>query len=363
MAYKLKILAGALDDVNGNIVLRGIIDPVTYSDIKIGEYQREEGTLSELSKLIAAIKAGSQLPDIEIGVRGMNYSERSGVFYVEHDCYVVDGQQRLTAARRVRLEDPTANIRLGALLHFGSNAAWECERFKILNLFRRKVSPNILLRNEKDHSSSVQAMVNMTASDKEFVLRDRVAWGQKMGRGELVTALTLFKTLGMLHSHFGPGLSVKVEEIVKSTDKTMDLIGPNIWRANARTFFATIEGTFGLTAIAFRDLSPQIKGGFLRALAKTFADHQNFWEDNRLKIDRIDLDKLRQFPLRDPGILSLVNGNSQVNAILYNRVVQHLNSGRKKNRMLKWNGQQADGMLDIPQDFQDSDSEESPEAS
>ncbi len=355
MAYKLKVFNGALDEFDRNIVLRGVIDPATFSDIRVGEYQREEGTLSELGNLIAAIKTGQQLPDIEVGVRGQNYSDRNGAFYIEHDCYVVDGLQRLTAAKRVRLEDPTANIRLGALFHFGSNEAWERERFKVLNMQRRKVSPNILLRNEKDDSLSMQALINMTTSDKEFVLRDRVAWGQKMGRGELITALTLVKTLGMLHTHFGPGLSVKVEELVKSTDKTMEVLGPNVWRANVRTFFTTIEATFGLTAIAFRDLSPQIKGGFLRALAKTFADHQNFWSDNRLKIERSDLDKLRQFPVRDPGIISLVNGAGQVNAMLYARIVQHMNSGRKKNRLLKWNGQQADGMLELQQGFADSE--------
>lgn len=344
MAYKLKVQNGALDEIGENIVLRGVVDPTTFSDIKVGEYQREEGSLSDLDNLIAAIKSGQQLPDIEIGIRGGNYTERDNVFYIDHESFVVDGLQRLTAAKRVRMEDPTISIRLGALLHFGSNEAWERERFKVLNLFRRKVSPNVLLRNEKD-SPAIQALVTMSSSDKDFALREKICWNQKMSRGEMVTALTVLKTIGVLHSHHSSGMFTNFGLVASAADKAMDLLGPNVWRANVRTFFDTIDQAFGVRAIAYRDLSPQIKGGFLRALAKVFADHQNFWDGNRLTVEKLDREKLRQFPIRDPGIISLVNGNGQVNALLYNQIVQHLDRGRRKNRMVKWNGQRADGML------------------
>lgn len=342
---KLRISNGALDEVGGSIVLRGVIEPASYGAIQIDRYQREEGSTSDLAKMVAAIKAGDQLPDIEIGIRGNSYVERDGVFIIDHNAFAVDGQQRLAAARRVYMENPDANIRLGALLHFGSNEAWERDRFKVLNLLRRKVSPNVLLRNEVE-SPVAQALISMSATDKEFPLKGKVSWGQKMGRGELVTALTLLKTMGVLHSHHTPGMNTNLELVLAAADKSMALIGPIVWRANARVFFGVIDQAFGLSAIAYRDLSPQIKGGFLRALAKIFADHKNFWEANRLVVDRQDRDKLRQFPIRDPGIISLVNGNGQVNALLYNQIVQHLNRGRRKNRLVKWNGQQADGLLD-----------------
>jgi hypothetical protein len=102
-----------------------------------------------------------------------------------------------------------------------------------------------------------------------------------------------------------------------------------------------------LRSIAYRDLSPQIKSGFLRALAKVFADHQNFWEDKRLTISKMDREKLRLFPLRDPGVLPLIGSSSSINPALYSLLVDHLNRGRRVTRMIKWNGQKADGVLPL----------------
>ncbi|MEN9551828.1 MAG: hypothetical protein RI935_205 [Candidatus Parcubacteria bacterium] len=227
MSYKLKVQNAALDEIKGSIVLRGVIDPATFSDIKIGDYQREEGSLKDLDSLIKALKAGDQLPDIEIGIRGNDYSERDGVFYIPCDSYVVDGLQRLTAAKPVWMEDPKIPIRLGALLHFGSNEAWERERFKLLDTLRRKVSPNVLLRNEKD-SPAVSALIAMSNNDKDFALKAKVCWGQKMARTEMVTALTVLKTVSVLHSHLIPGMASHLSVVVAASDKALEFLGPNV---------------------------------------------------------------------------------------------------------------------------------------
>lgn len=350
MAYKVKVLNGAMDvrtvDGEDRLVLRGVIDPSTLSDVQVGSYQREAGSLSDLSKLITAIKAGEQLPDVEVGVRGDNgISDRKGCYYIDAECFVVDGLQRLTAARRVREElGVDFPIHLGALFHIGTDEAWERARFKVLNLYRRRVSPNIILRNEVE-SPSVQAMLAMNKDGKNFVLRGKISWGQKMGRGELLTALAVFKVVGVLHSHFGPGLSSSVEQLVAAVDKTQEIVGPNIWRENIRNYFFSIDQAFGLSTIAYRDLSPQLKGGFLRTLARVFADHQNFWDGMRFRIDPKDLMKLRQFPLRDPGIVAIANGTGTVIEPLYLKLVEHLNSYRRTNKLMKWNGRPADGLV------------------
>jgi hypothetical protein len=365
MSYKLKILHGALDQIGEHIVLRGVIDPATYSDIKIGSYQREEGTVKELAKLLKAIRTGEQLPDVEIGIRGQNFNERDGVFYIPHDCYMVDGLQRLTACKRSRIERTEHDPRLGALLHFGSTEAWERERFKTLNLFRRKVSPNILLRNEVD-SASVQALLSMSAKDKAFVLHERVCWRQKMNRGEVLTALTVMKTVGRLHTHWGPGRSSSHEQLVQSIDKTMEVVGVNNWRANVRTFFDTIDQAFGVRVISFRDLSPHVKTPFLFALSEMYAEHQNFWEGSRLTVADYEIAKLKQFPIRDPGIAALISGGNQKGlGMLYSHLVDHMNRGRRTRQLTKWNGQKADGVLSLEgqEGFADSETSEEAEAS
>lgn len=348
-AYKVKVLNGAMDvrriADKDCLVLRGVIDPGSIADVQIGEYQREAGSLSDLSKLIAAMKRGEQIPDVEIGVRGGDVREKDGAFYIYSDCFVVDGLQRLTAVKRVLAEvGMDAPVHLGGLFHIDTDEEWERNRFKILNLYRRRVSPNVILRNEKD-SLAVQSLYAMCADGREFVLRGRVSWGQKMGRGELIPAFGLLKVAGQLHAHFGPGLSTSLEQLISAVDKTYAKMGPNIWRANVRAFFEVVDHAFGLRTIAYRDLSPQIKGGFLRTVARVAADHQNFWEVNRLKVKQVDLAKLRQFPIRDPGIVELASTSSPVNEMLYAKIVQHLNSGRRSGKLLKWDGGQADGIL------------------
>jgi hypothetical protein len=168
-----------------------------------------------------------------------------------------------------------------------------------------------------------------------------------MGRGELLTALAVLKAIGVLHNHFGPGLSTSLEQLVLSVDKTYEMVGSNTWRSNVRQFFFIIDQAFGLATIAYRDLSPQIKGGFLRTLARVLTDHQNFWDGSRLKIEVKDLMKLRQFPIRDPGVVALVNGTGAVIEPLYFKLVEHLNSYRRTGKLIKWNGRPADGMLSI----------------
>ena len=349
----VKVLNGALDEFNGNIVLRGVIDPLTLMNIKVDSYQREERSVSDLSKMVTALKAGRQLPDIEIGVRGDDYKERDGVFYISLPSYVIDGLQRITSCKRYLAEIPTGTPRLGAMFHFGSTFAFEKERFKILNGGeggRVPVSANVLLRNSTDESLSVASLMAMSQNDKEFVLRGKICWNQRKGRGELMNALSVLKVIGFLHSHFGPGRSQRYYELMKSTDKTMDIIGPITWRANVRAYFDFLDQAFGVKSIRYVDLSAHIKFGFMRTLSQVFADHKSFWTDTKFTIDPRDFQKMRAFPINDPGVLALIGTGGGVNPLLYQKIVSHLNSGRRTTRMVKWNGQAADGVMQLCED-------------
>lgn len=350
MAYQVKVQNGALDEHNGNIILRGVIDPSSFGAIQVDWYQREQRAVSKLKGMIAALKAGKQLPDIEIGVRGGDYTERSGNFFITPHCYVVDGLQRLTACIRVITENPQAVVRLGAMFHFNTNAKWERDRFEATNGGdggRIAVSPNVLLRNSADSSQTVATLIKMCANDKEFVLRGKVSWGQNKGRTELLTALTVLKTIGHLHSHFGPGKSNRYSELMRACDKTIVVVGVTTWRANVREFFGLVDQAFGISQIRYVDLAPQIKFGFLRTLAQVLADHSTFWVDSKLAIDRRDYEKLRGFKIADPGIVALIGSGGGVNPMLYRELVNHMNSGRRTNRLVKWNGEAADGIMPL----------------
>lgn len=340
-AYNVKVFNGALDDFNGNIALRGVIDPGSFLDLKIGDYQREEARLSTINKYMKALENHERLPDIEIGIRGSGFREREGAFYINHDCYIIDGQQRLASARRYLAGGLDREVRIGALLHFGTTEKWEMARFEKLNADRLKVSVNVLIRNTTD-SPVVKTLLSMTKNDKEFVLREKVSWNQNMARGELMPVFMLMKVIGVLHAHFGPGMSTNRTELVKSMDKTFGVVGVNIWRANIRSFYDVIDQAFGIKTIAYRDMSPHIRGTFMFTLAKVFADHQTFWDGARLEVARHDIEKLRSFPINDPGILALIGGGgSKVHPLLYMRLIQHMNSGRRTRRITQWNGQPA----------------------
>ena len=179
-----------------------------------------------------------------------------------------------------------------------------------------------------------------------------------------MNALTVLKIIGALHSHFGPGRSPRYYHLMKSTDKTMVTVGPNTWRANVRAFFEFLDQAFGVKTIKYADLSAHIRFGFLRTLAQVFADHKSFWIDTKLTIDPRDFQKMRAFPINDPGVVALIGGSSSVNPILYQKIVAHLNSGRRTTRMVKWNGQAADGIvsMDIDQGGGDDDSDTGPDS-
>jgi hypothetical protein len=344
----VRVKNGALDELKGNIVLRGVIDHLCLDSLLIGPYQREEARPEHINSLVKALKDGGRFPDIEVGIRGNNYHEQHpGVFVLQHACYVIDGFQRLTAVRRFLQESEDApEVSLGALLHFDTTEEWERGRFKTLNVARARLSPNVLVRNEVQ-SAVVKSLLSMAENDKDFVLRGKISWGQRMSRGELLGALMVLKVIGMLHSHSGPGMSTKVDQLVASMDKTLAIVGVNIWRANVRTFFDVLDQAFGVRTIAYRDLSIHIKGTFMLTLARLFADHQTFWKGQRLDIAAYDIGKLRTFPIRDPSMERIISaGGSKVNALLYAQLISHLNSGRRTRKIFDWSGQVATGVFD-----------------
>ena len=82
----IKVCNAALDQSpSGDIVLRGVIHPDSLSGLRVASYQREVLPITSLSRLIKAIKAGTTLPDIELGMRGQKYIERGGCFHLQDD--------------------------------------------------------------------------------------------------------------------------------------------------------------------------------------------------------------------------------------------------------------------------------------
>ena len=66
----LQILSAALDELtDGQIVLRGVIDPGSLGSLQKPTYQRETLRKDKIQELVEALRSGSgRVPDVELAV-------------------------------------------------------------------------------------------------------------------------------------------------------------------------------------------------------------------------------------------------------------------------------------------------------
>lgn len=331
---KLKILSGALDVLNEEqIVLRGVIDPATLTGLLQPDYQRETLPKSTIDGLIEAFRGGGRVPDVELAVRGERYGctdDDHGTYTITGDVYVIDGLQRISAARDFAHDGGRPLV--GAMLHFGTTEQWERDRFRILNMRRSRLSPNVLLRNQAAECPSLRRLYELSI-DESFVLSGRISWSQHMRREQLLTALTFLKTSMRLHSKFGAGRYVCVEALWQALPPMMANVGPGALVENVRAFFELLDHTWGVRGILYKDRATHLKSGFLFALADVISEYPAFWSGKMLRVDRELQKKIGQFPLGDPSVRAMACSTTS-QGVLSRLIVDHINSGRKTRRLV-----------------------------
>lgn len=328
----VRIIHAALDEQDNDIIARGVIDLDNLNDIRIAEYQREVAPLATLEELAEAFRK-NEVPDIELGMRGHTCDTKGDVILLKDPVFVVDGLQRMSAAKHAISMGITP--RLGATVHFGTTEDWERKRFHVLNAKRKKVSPNVLLRNLR-HDYEVIDMIYKLSWDSQFAARGRVSWTQRMQREQIFTALSILKATGGLHQSFGPGRSTSISGLVPNLQKIYTRIGRVAFRHNMVEFFDIIEACWGIREVVYREQATHLKGSFLTALAEVFARHDVFWTENtaRLNVSADIRAKLRIFPLRDPQVVALATtSGTGARSMLYRLLVDHINSGKRSRRL------------------------------
>jgi hypothetical protein len=330
----LRVLSGALDVLNGEqIVLRGVIDPASLGALLRPDYQRETLPKSTIEGLMGAFRSSSgRVPDVELAVRGERYgcTDFNATYTITGDVYIIDGLQRISAARQFAADGGRPLV--GAMIHFGTTEAWERERFRILNMRRSRLSPNVLLRNQAAECPSLRRLCDLCA-DESFVLYERVSWSQHMRREELLTALTLLKTAMRLHSKFGAGRYVSVSALWQALPPMMANVGYAAMIENIKTFFQMLDSAWGVRGILYKDRATHLKSGFLFALAGVISEYPAFWSGKSLRIEREMQKKIGQFGLNDPNVRAMAcNGSS--NGLLGRLIVDHINSGRRTRRLV-----------------------------
>jgi len=334
----VKIFNGALDDIlidgKPTIVLRGVIDPSSLDQLITPSYQREVLPQAKIRDLIEVLTTSS-VPDIELGMRGGKFRDHDGIFYLQDETFIIDGLQRVTAARQLLLTGNNKKPHVGATIHFNTTEEWEKARFRVLNVARTKLSPNVLIRNYKETSKVVEALYNLTSFEKDFLMCGKVCWQQNMRRGQdIVTALTLLKVAGSLHSHIGPGRSCNVDELVRGMETVMQRVGRNNFRANIRTFWDLVDYCWGIRGLTYVSSAVWLRGSFLWALSNLLMLHEDFWNDNKLFIAADLQRKLKTFPVTtDPTIAQLAGSAGKARDHLLQLLIDHVNSGKRTRRL------------------------------
>lgn len=335
----IRVIHGALDETDGGeIVLRGVIDPASLPNLLTDDYQREVLRMKKLKSILNALQAGQVLPDIELGMRGENFTTEDGnVFVLLDPVYIVDGLQRVSATKHFLAHNAERTVRPGVTIHFSTTNEWERERFRLLNTQSNRMSPNILLRNASKDSRAIRMLHSTTTADRSFVLYDRVCWSQRMRKGSLLSALTLAKTVGVLHSHKAATRTVRGQDLVPALDKAAEIFSLDNMRGNLRTFFDVVDDCWGIERVKYREGAAYMKGSFLWVLAKLFSNHYDFWdqehEERCLVIEPALRKKLALFPVGDPTVENLAAANGKARQMLYLMLVQHINSGKRTRRL------------------------------
>lgn len=332
----LRIINGALDESDtssAGIILNGRIDPATLRFLKVdSSYQRP---LAIRDDIFNALKNGKIVPNIEIGVRGQDFEADGDDYIIHSPSYIIDGWQRTGNALRLLELIPHHPLRLFATLHFGTDELWERHRFTELNKNVKRISPNLHLRNMRDSNDAILTLYGLCNSDRSFPLFHKVCWSQAMQPGHVMTALGMAKVARQLHAHRIPQIGGSVDGVAKSLAKIPTTVTLPTFRRNVTTFFYVIHECWPFDGIQYRTSAPQVKTQFLAVIAQMFSGHASFWEhnDNTLVVSTDDRRKLAKFPINDPQVVQLAGSGGQSRKILYRMLIDHMNSGRRNNRL------------------------------
>lgn len=343
----VRVLNASLDEDPNSpnaIILNGRLDPATLRFLKVDtEYQRP---LGDRPDIFTALKAGTIVPNIDIGVRGQDFETDGDDFIIRSPAYIIDGWQRIGTALRILEDTPDLPIRIFATLHFGTESLWERHRFTELNKNVKKVSANLHFRNMRDSNEAVLTLFGLSNNTRDFVLYKKVCWSQNMKRDELVSATQLARTARMLHAHQTPFAgrrgkgqpsSNSVEGIASAIQRAASAVTLPVFRKNMSTFFSVVDECWGIRSVEYKTGAPQIKTTFMGELARFFSAHQDFWNaaGKALQVNASFRRKLAAFPIRDPQVAALAGaGSGGVSARMLNQlIVTHMNSGKRTNRL------------------------------
>lgn len=352
---QVRVLNAALEErANGDVILRGSIHPDFLRNLKTDDYQREVLSANgggKKSRLRRGIEDGVTLPDIELGMRGSNVSFKGTTAILHDPVYIIDGLQRVSTLIQYMDENGREGVSstnpLGATVHFNTTKDWENKRFTDLNTLRTPVSPNVMLRNQRAVHPSVLTLYGLTHNDQSFCMYRRVCWQQRMLKSELLSATSMMRAALALHRSVTERTSATqskkaigrgegaIQRALDMMDRTAKDIGLSNFRENVKEFFEIIDSCWGIRNVEYAQSQAHLRGNFLVTLGTLFSRNPQLWRDGkRIFMDSKTRQRLATFPINDPEIRRLCSAGTMVLPTLYNYLLEHMNKGKSKHRLV-----------------------------
>ena len=337
----VRVLRSSLRDFNNDIVLVGVIDPLSLPLLKVDmTYQRLAMTAKQRKDLYRCDPQRDQFSDMELAARGSeDYETEPGgeAVGLPGPIYIIDGHQRWTTALEYRKRSGTP-IFLGAAITLNTTVEFERKRFIDLSLNRRKISPSLLLRDQKEKIPFVNTLYGMTnGGDKRpMVLNERVGWGQNLGSEDLISGFQLSVLALALHNHLTP-VTTTVRDIPNYMLRLETLMPLSAFRQNVATFWDALDDTWKFAEMKTHLGRKLLNIGIIKMIAEIMAEHENFWKppqaDHHLQINAEMIRRLREIKL--PQLQNMVHGTGFSKTVMKNSIINWIDTGKSINKLRK----------------------------
>lgn len=275
---EIRIFNGALEEEDDDFdltVLRGTIDQECIRYLNADWYQRSQGfSEREIKELAECYFQHKKITDITVGMRGERYRNNGTEFFLLDKCYLIDGGQRVWAAKVAMEARPNLKLRLGVKLYFNTTEEIEIQMFNSMNTTQQRVSASVLLRNKYKESAAAKALYDLN-TNSNFALKERIGWNQTLTTGEIFRGFGLAKVTAALHSHKGAKPSGHAYDLLDSLDCAVRKVGATTLAENAIKFFDVVDQCWTI-----RDVKDQpcLNQNFLTVLARLFSTYSDFWD-------------------------------------------------------------------------------------
>lgn len=320
----IHLIQGFVTNEGGRLVMRGLLAPESLAYLLVDDYQREVLKPKKIQKMVKALESGASFSEITLGSRtGGTFREENAGYCITSRFYIIDGQQRHRAYEIAY--EAGVDLYIGVKIFLETNPAWETDEFSQRNLSVTPLSPNVLLYNWKTTNAAIDVLVRLSREDETAALYRRIQWKQSRANGELLSAKMLIEIL--LHLFSRRNVSQTIDAMADNIQGAYEDVGACVFEASVRAFFEALDTAYGIRSLTSKKPPAYLAPGFLGVIAKLFARHLNFWQnDGRLIIPQSLLTKLQSLPIKDMEFQRLSRTSSTTfHAVLYNLVETHMN--------------------------------------